>query len=499
MEKSTQIILTSLFALLLWSLRGFFQWLYIYFYHQWMTRNFPGPKTLPLIGSAHLIKGGLLGFPEFLMREAEKVTEQGGILMRTWVGPILRVYLFDPEAIKVVTNSTTELRKGKDYDRLHPWLGSGLITASGDEQWRSNRKLLTPAFHFGKLEEYAEVIDGHARELVDVLSSQYADGKQHDIYNVIKCMTLDAISETAMGIQVNSLQNPDQEYIKAVDTYNSLVFFRGAVPIYLNKWIWKLSGWEKVQNDALKVLKTTSTSVIKKRIELLQSGLDEMKTKRDFLDILLVAHKEGRMNFEQMRQEVDSFLFAGYDTTAHAISWTIWYLATNPNVQEKLYREISEKLNGDADFCTNKTKELPYFEAVIKESLRIYPPVAGFARHLENDLQVGEYLVPKGANLMVSILCLHHNKNIFSDHWQFKPERFLQPGDYSPNSYIPFSAGLRNCIGQKFAMRELRNVIAHLVYNFRFSTDHKMLDNKPIIKVVLTPSLGVPVKLQSRN
>lgn len=114
-----------------------------------------------------------------------------------------------------------------------------------------------------------------------------------------------------MGVQFNTLQNPDQEYIRAVDTYNAMVFFRGAVPIYLNKWIWKLSGYETIQNEALRILKSTSGEVIRKRVELLRTGEEEMKPKKDFLDILLVAHKEGRMSFEQMRHEVDSFLFAG--------------------------------------------------------------------------------------------------------------------------------------------------------------------------------------------
>lgn len=114
-----------------------------------------------------------------------------------------------------------------------------------------------------------------------------------------------------MGIQLNTLRNPDQDYIKAVDTYNYYVFFRGAFPIYLNKWIWKLSGYEKLQNEALRVLKSTSSDVIKKRVQLLEQGFDEVKKRPDFLDILLVAQKEGRMSFEEMRQEVDSFLFAG--------------------------------------------------------------------------------------------------------------------------------------------------------------------------------------------
>jgi cytochrome P450 len=90
-------------------------------------------------------------------------------------------------------------------------------------------------------------------------------------------------------------------------------------------------------------------------------------------------------------------------------------LATNLGAQDKVYAELCAKLNGDADFQTNKTKDLPYFDAVIKESLRMYPSIAAVARNLQNDLQIGKYLVPKGANVMVSMLALHHNGNVSSE------------------------------------------------------------------------------------
>lgn len=89
-------------------------------------------------------------------------------------------------------------------------------------------------------------------------------------------------------------------------------------------------------------------------------------------------------------------------------------MATNPQVQQKLYDEITSKLNGDSEFATNATKDLPYFDAVIKEVLRMYPPIAGIGRQLQNDIQIGKYRIPKGANIMVSILALHHNSNVSS-------------------------------------------------------------------------------------
>jgi hypothetical protein len=116
-----------------------------------------------------------------------------------------------------------------------------------------------------------------------------------------------------MGIELNNLQNPDNNYIKSVDTFSYFVFFRGAVPIYLNKLIWKLSGYKKLEDEALEILKSTSGDVIRKRIQILESGLGETKKKPDFLDILLEAYKQGRMSFEQIHQEVDTFLFAGWD------------------------------------------------------------------------------------------------------------------------------------------------------------------------------------------
>ncbi|KAI6170769.1 Cytochrome P450 [Aphelenchoides bicaudatus] len=197
--------------------------------------------------------------------------------------------------------------------------------------------------------------------------------------------------------------------------------------------------------------------------------------------------------------QVDTFLFAGHDTTSHSISWTVWCLATNPDKQERLYQEIIGTFGqSDAEFCTNKLKDFKYLDAVIKESMRIYPPVPFIGRTLQNDVQVGEHLLPKGTSIIIPQMFIHHNQKVFPNHWNFEPENFLNGQEYPSNAYIPFSAGPRNCIGMRFAQSEVRITIAHLILNFQFSSPHKMTDNWTNSEMILRPGIGIPVHLKRR-
>ncbi|KAI6237888.1 Cyp-29A4 [Aphelenchoides besseyi] len=417
--------------------------------------------------------------------------------MKLWIGPVLRLYVIEPETARVITSSTTELKKAFDYDRLKPWLGNGLVTSHG-EQWKKSRRLLTPTFHFNKLADYTNIMDVHIRELIAHLNSK-TDGEIHDIYKTIKLTSLDIICETAMGIELNALHNPNQPYIKAVKTFLNLTFVQGTNPLYLNRWYWKWLGYEKQKAEALKELKRMSSEVIRRRIEIRKTEGNDVKSRPDFLDVLLNAHQNGEMDFEEIREQVDTFLFAGYDTTSNAISYCLWCLATHPEVQERVYEEIKNAFESDTEFATNKLKELPYFEAVIKESLRMFPPIAGIMRDLENEIQIGDQKLPAGSTVHVTMLLLHHNEKIFPDSWKFDPTRFLNNQTYPPTAYIPFSAGVRNCIGQRFANMEMRIFLCHLIHNFRFSSDMDFLDNRPRIEIALVPTKGIPVRIEKRR
>lgn len=175
-----------------------------------------------------------------------------------------------------------------------------------------------------------------------------------------------------------------------------------------------------------------------------------------------------------------------------------WCLATHPEEQEKLYSEIAETLAG-ADFKSTKIKELKYLDMVLKEAMRLFAPVPFVQRTIKSDMTIDGHLIPKNTTLAISPFMLHRNPKTFPDPNKFDPERFGEGKEYPPTAFIPFSAGPRNCVGQKFAVREAKIMLSHLVINFKFSTHYNMLDNLPLSEPIAAPKLGIPVKIVPRN
>ncbi|GMT05634.1 hypothetical protein PENTCL1PPCAC_27808, partial [Pristionchus entomophagus] len=191
----------------------------------------------------------------------------------------------------------------------------------------------------------------------------------------------------------------------------------------------------------------------------------------------------------------------GHDTTSSGMGWALWCLATNQEVQEAACQEVSATFGGsDRSITVEDLKAMPYLEKVIKETLRIFPAVPQVQRKVEHDFKIGEYIVPAGTDLMLPPLLVHHNAKVYPDHWKFDPERFNPDKIHGRHAYdyVPFSAGVRNCIGQRFALYEEKLVITWILRRFSIHTDRPMLSNTCGAEVVLRPLLGVPVTLQPR-
>jgi len=196
----------------------------------------------------------------------------------------------------------------------------------------------------------------------------------------------------------------------------------------------------------------------------------------DFLDILLTAKDENGVGLSDIdiRNEVDTFLFEGHDTTASAISWTLFSLAEHPEYQEKCRQEIEEILEGreSDDIEWSDLPKLEYLGMCIKEGMRLHSPVAIVGRVTTKPFELDGVTAPPDTSIMVNIWMLHHNEHVWGkDHMDFKPERFSRENvaKMDPYQYVPFAGGPRNCIGQNFAINEQKVELAKLVYNFKFS------------------------------
>lgn len=256
---------------------------------------------------------------------------------------------------------------------------------------------------------------------------------------------------------------------------------------------------------ALKVLHNETDRVIKLRRKLLQdAGINSMndiqqagpieskKIRLPFLDMLLISQMEGfPICDREIREEVDTFMFEGHDTTSSAIGFCIYLLSQNGNEQRLAYQEA-------VAMAGKENEPMPYLEAVIKETLRIYPAVPFYSRCVKENIQVGSLVVPKGASVSILTYMVHRDENNFPDPEKFDVSRFLsKENDLHPFSFVAFSAGPRNCIGQKFAILELKCVLSQLLRNFEF-LPVEGFKPQPLAELVMKSGNGIWIRMKER-
>lgn len=220
------------------------------------------------------------------------------------------------------------------------------------------------------------------------------------------------------------------------------------------------------EQEVLKVLHEFTDNVIRSRrkellnnVAIADTSIEDIggKRKMALLDLLLESSVEGQpLSDIDIREEVDTFMFAGHDTTSSAISFVLYNLAKYPVVQRKVYEEVNSVVGvSRQNVSLKELNNLHYLDLVIKETLRIYPIVPYFGRKLSEDVNVMGYTLPQYSNVYISPFIMGRNENIFPDPMKFNPERFdveTTVEKMNPFAYVPFSAGPRNCIGKPFEM-----------------------------------------------
>ncbi|GFT96041.1 cytochrome P450 4V2 [Nephila pilipes] len=409
------------------------------------------------------------------------------------------IFFVKPETVEVLLSSTTLIDKSKEYDLLSPWLGKGLLISSG-AKWRSRRKLLTPAFHFSILEEFLPVFQEQSSVLVSKLQA-LAREPWVDIVPMITGCTLDIICETAMGVSINAQDGHNIEYVRAVQEIGDSFMYRVIRPWLHLDFIFKWTACGKRFTANVRRVQAFTRRVIKNKkldmearnkyadVELFPNDSTSHRRKcKAFLELLLEHHlKDPSFTEEDVREEVDTFMVEGHETTAMALSWTLYCLGINPQIQLRVQEELDEIFNDDIsrDITREDITRMKYLECVIKETLRLYPPVPFMARECEEPFTVLGHEVPSGSLCLILLTELHRDPDSFPEPEKFMPERFFPENSKGrhPYAYVPFSAGPRNCIGQKFAMMEEKVVLANILRQFHVTS----LD--PTDKVLITLNL----------
>ncbi len=222
-----------------------------------------------------------------------------------------------------------------------------------------------------------------------------------------------------------------------------------------------------------------------------------------FLDTLLKCKKiDQKITYDDIQEEVDTFMFEGHDTTAAAASWACFLIGSHPEVQNKLHEELDRVFGNSNRHCTqDDLRELKYLDCVIKETLRMFPSVAFFARTITEDTKCENYLIPKGSTAIIFAYMIHRDEKYFPNPESFIPERFLNDNQTSrhPFSYVPFSAGRRNCIGQKFAQMEEKVMLSSILRKFKIKALQKRDELEEDFELILRPKTGIIIKLEPRE
>ncbi|KAG5874062.1 hypothetical protein JTB14_002040 [Gonioctena quinquepunctata] len=464
-------------------------------------KNLPGPKPNAYLGN--LIE--FLGPKEGFLPKLHEFSQTYGPIFKFHYGPFIRVVMVAEEKfLKYILNSTKLVNKSIEYNIFHNWLGTGLLTSAGIK-WKKRRRMLIPAFHNSVLENFIDVFDRLGNIFMDKLDKEV--GKPtFDIYPMTSLLTLDIICETAMGVHLEVQKNGNLKFLNSIKVICEVLTKRLHSPLHPSLYPFTLDYWR--ERKAIAILHAFTGDIIGRRMETvtlddvdeeIETGVE--KRKLAFLDLLLRSTIDGiTLTIADIREEVDTFIMEGYHTTSSAVTFTLYCLAANPEKQQKALdeqKEIFGELSKVKPTITD-LEQMKYLDMVIKESLRIYAPLAYIAREVPEDFEYEGSLYPKGLTLMLLPYAIHRNPEYFPEPLKFIPERF-ENGDGKSFSHIPFSAGPRNCIGKKFAMLEMKSIVSKILRTY------ELLPSSPAHPLVLLPDLvlvskgGIRISIERRE
>ncbi|KAK3092763.1 hypothetical protein FSP39_006985 [Pinctada imbricata] len=428
-------------------------------------KDFPGPPPHWLWGNTKELTGDYEG----MLRVADYAAQYHGAFP-VWMGPT-DVFLMavHPTTVRSVL-SGSDPKDEFSYALMRPWIGDGLLLSKG-RKWDRNRRLMTPAFHQEIIKNYVKTFASSTEILLDKWRTV---NEPVETFHHVSLLTLDSMMKCLFG-HVSDCQNEKvrHPYIQGVYDVSELIVKRIINPLCHSAFIYYKTKNGKRFKEVCDIIHQHSQKLIRNRRQLFKTE-ERGARQPDFLDILLTAKdSEGNgLTDQEIRDEVDTFMFEGHDSTASSLSWCLYNLAKFSECQERCREEIKEHWGNKEDITWDDVKKLKYTHMCIKESMRLYPPVPNVSRCAENDISLPDgRVIPKGVRMAVSLFALHRNPEVWHEPEEFDPQRFSDENMTSSSSYMPFSIGPRNCIGQLFATTQIRVVIPMIIRKYNLTLD----------------------------
>ncbi|XP_047458047.1 sterol 26-hydroxylase, mitochondrial [Mugil cephalus] len=377
-----------------------------------------------------------------------------------------------------------EYRDMKDF-------GYGPFTEEG-EKWYNlrtvlNKRMLHPKDAF----QYGGIINNVVMDFIEKITHMRQRSPTGDfvtnLANELYLFSLEGIAsilfETRLGCLEEEIPAGTQDFIDSI----AQMFSNSMAVMISPKWSRNLmpywgryiAGWEGIFNFA--------KELIDKKLEIIQERVNnEQEVEGEYLTYLLA---NTQMSTKDVYGSITELLLAGVDTTSNTLTWALYQLSKHPDIQDRLYKEVSTSVPGDRIPTAAEVTKMPFLRAVIKETLRMHPVVPLNARVIAESVAIGGCQFPKNTAFVFCHYAISHDEDTFPESFSFKPERWLRDGRERPNPFgsIPFGFGVRGCVGRRIAELEMYLALFHLIRQFEVKPDPAMGELKGLNRTVLVP------------
>jgi cytochrome P450 len=439
----------------------------------------PGPKGYPMLGNMPGYARDPLGFLTRCSRE------YGDVVTLRFPGTLAYLITHPDHVEQILVKNNRNFIKDKYTREELSILGNGLLINEGDF-WRRQRRLAQPAFHRRRVEAYGETMVAFTERLL----ADWRDDEVRDVHREMMRLTLEIVAKTLLDADIAREAEGVGEALGRIMDYFSdqgsgsfLRMLPESVPTPANLRY----------RRAVRRLDGIIYSIIEERR---RSGKDT----GDLLSMLLHAEDEegNRMDPRQLRDEVMTVVLAGHETTAIALSWTFYLLGKHPEIEAKLTSELEEVLAGRSPTVEDLPR-LRYADAIIKESMRLYPPAWAIGREAVGECEIGGYHVPTRTQMFISQYVTHRDPRFFDEPEVFDPSRWHdgRTQNLPDYAYFPFGGGPRLCIGSNFAKMEAALLLATVAREFHLES----ASGEPPVpqpSITLRPRGGIGMKLKKR-
>lgn len=400
------------------------------------------------------------------------------------------VFVNHPEAMRQIVTSDRQkfFASGKDSEIIKPIVGENSVSLIEGDLHKKRRKLLLPPFHGERMQSYSQLICDLTHKIV----SQLKPNKPFLARTITQEVSLQVILEAVYGLQDGDrFQELKHRVTKLANTFESVLTSAFLFFPWLQKDLGRWSPW----GNFLRQRQAIDEAIYQ---ELATRRAENNHERQDILSLLMSARDEAgeSLNDSELRDELMTLMFAGHETTATAIAWSLYWVHRIPEIKTKLRAEIAS-LGANPD--PMEIAKLPYLDAVCKETLRIYPVgMLTFPRVVQEPMELMGYQLEPGQVLMGCIYLMHQREDVYPKPRQFKPERFLEQ-EFSAYEFFPFGGGKRRCIGEALARLEMKLVLGTIISQYEL----ELISNKPEVParrgVTLAPKTGVKMIFKGKK